>query len=81
MSVSALNDSWQSVQRVCAIAATGLAIGAFASGVAAAMTLAFVMTLDRGYLTVAFAVTALTTSVTPGPAVTMATPILPVVRA
>jgi uncharacterized membrane protein len=43
--------------------ATGLAIGAFASGVAAAMTLAFVMTLDRGYLTVAFAVTALTTSI------------------
>jgi uncharacterized membrane protein len=43
--------------------ATGLAIGAFASGVAAAMTLAFVMTLDRGYLTVAFAITALTTSI------------------
>jgi uncharacterized membrane protein len=40
-----------------------LAIGAFASGVAAAMTLAFVMVLDRGYLTVAFAVTALTTSI------------------
>jgi uncharacterized membrane protein len=40
-----------------------LAIGAFASGVAAAMTLAFVMVLDRGYLTVAFAVTALTTAI------------------
>jgi uncharacterized membrane protein len=39
-----------------------LAIGAFASGVAAAMALAFVMVLDRGYLTVAFAVTAATTS-------------------
>ena len=43
--------------------ATHLAIGAFASGVAAAMTLAFVMALDRGYLTVAFAVTALTTAI------------------
>lgn len=43
--------------------ATHLAIGAFASGVAAAMTLAFAMALDRGYLTVAFAVTALTTAV------------------
>ena len=42
---------------------THLAIGAFASGVAAAMTLAFVLVLDRGYLTVAFAITALTTSV------------------
>jgi len=40
-----------------------LAIGAFASGAAAAMTLAFVMALDRGYLTVAFAVTALTTAI------------------
>jgi uncharacterized membrane protein len=40
-----------------------LAIGAFAAGVAAAMSLAFVMVLDRGYLTVAFAVTALTTSI------------------
>jgi uncharacterized membrane protein len=43
--------------------ATHLAIGTFASGVAAAMTLAFVMALDRGYLTVAFAVTALTTAI------------------
>lgn len=43
--------------------ATHLAIGAFASGVAAAMTLAFIMALDRGYLTVAFAVTALTTAI------------------
>ena len=42
--------------------AVHLAIGAFASGVAAAMALAFVMVLDRGYLTVAFAVTAATTS-------------------
>ena len=42
--------------------ATHLATGAFASGVAAAMTLAFVMVLDRGYLTVAFAVTAFTTA-------------------
>jgi uncharacterized membrane protein len=43
--------------------ATRLVIGAFASGVAAAMALAFVMVLDRGYLTVAFAVTAFTTAV------------------
>ncbi len=43
--------------------ATGLAVGAFASGVAAAMALAFVMALDRGYLTVAFAITAFTTAV------------------
>jgi len=43
--------------------ATRLATGAFASGVAAAMTLAFVMVLERGYLTVAFAVTALTTAI------------------
>ena len=42
--------------------ATHLATGAFASGVAAAMSLAFVMVLDRGYLTVAFAVTAATTA-------------------
>jgi len=40
-----------------------LAIGAFASGVAAAMALAFVMVLDRGYLTVAFAVTAFATAI------------------
>ena len=42
--------------------ATRLATGAFAAGVAAAVTLAFVMVLERGYLTVAFAVTALTTA-------------------
>ncbi len=42
--------------------ATHLAAGAFASGVAAAMSLAFVMVLDRGYLTVAFAITAATTA-------------------
>jgi uncharacterized membrane protein len=42
---------------------TRLAVSAHASGVAAAMTLAFVMALDRGYLTVAFAVTALTTAI------------------
>jgi uncharacterized membrane protein len=40
-----------------------LAIGAYASGVAAAMALAFVMVLDRGYLTVAFAITAFTTAI------------------
>jgi uncharacterized membrane protein len=43
--------------------ATRLATGAFAAGVAAATTLAFVTVLDRGYLTVAFAVTALTTAI------------------
>src|SRR5262245_42904238 len=43
--------------------ATRLAAGAFAAGVAAAITLAFVMVLERGYLTVAFAVTALTTAI------------------
>ena len=43
--------------------AIGLVIGGFASGVAAAMALAFVMVLDRGYLTVAFAVTAFTTAI------------------
>lgn len=37
--------------------------GAFAAGTTAAMALAFTMALDRGYLTVAFAVTALTTSI------------------
>jgi uncharacterized membrane protein len=41
----------------------GLVIGAFASGVAASMALAFVMVLDRGYLTVAFAITAFTTAI------------------
>src|SRR5262245_24757546 len=44
-------------------AATGLVVGAFASSVAAAMSLAFVMVLDRGYLTVAFAITAFTTAI------------------
>ena len=43
--------------------ATRLARGAFAAGVAAAVTLAFVMAFERGYLTVAFAVTAFTTAV------------------
>ena len=43
--------------------ATRLATGAFAAGVAAAITLAFVTVLDRGYLTVAFAVTAFTTAI------------------
>ena len=43
--------------------ATRLATGAFAAAVAAAVTLAFVMVLQRGYLTVAFAVTALTTAI------------------
>jgi len=42
--------------------ASHLATGAFAAGVAAAATLAFVMVLDRGYLTVAFALTALATA-------------------
>ena len=44
-------------------AAIGLVIGAFASGVAAAMALAFVMVFDRGYLTVAFGITAFTTAI------------------
>jgi uncharacterized membrane protein len=44
-------------------APVALAIGAYASGVAAAMALAFVMVLDRGYLTVAFAITAFTTAI------------------
>jgi len=43
--------------------ATRIASGAFAAGVAAATTLAFVMVLERGYLTVAFALTALTTAI------------------
>jgi len=42
---------------------TRLALGCFAAAAAACATLAFVMVLDRGYLTVAFAVTALTTSI------------------
>jgi uncharacterized membrane protein len=43
-------------------AADRLVIGAFASGAAAAMALGFVMVLDRGYLTVALAITAFTTA-------------------
>jgi len=43
-------------------AATGLALGAFASAVAAALSLGLVMALDRGYLTVAFALTAFATA-------------------
>jgi uncharacterized membrane protein len=43
--------------------ASRLAAGAFAAGVAAAITLALVMVLERGYLTVAFAITALTTAI------------------
>ena len=43
--------------------ATGLALGAFASGVAAAVAFACVVALNRGYLTVAFAVTAFTTAI------------------
>lgn len=42
--------------------ATRLTTGAFAAAAAAAVTLAFVMVLDRGYLTVAFAATAFTTA-------------------
>jgi uncharacterized membrane protein len=42
---------------------TRFSLGAFAAGATAAATLAFVFSLDRGYLTVAFAVTALTTSI------------------
>jgi uncharacterized membrane protein len=48
--------------------ATGLALGAFASGVAAAVALAFAMALDRGYLTVAFAITAFATAIVAGAA-------------
>ncbi len=43
--------------------ATRLAAGAFAAGVAAAIVLASVMAFERGYLTVAFAITGLTTAV------------------
>lgn len=57
-----LADRFDKVAPAVKTPATHLALGAFASGVAAAMTLAFVMALDRGYLTVAFAVTALTTA-------------------
>jgi uncharacterized membrane protein len=41
---------------------TTLALGAFASATAAALALALVMALDRGYLTVAFALTAFATA-------------------
>ena len=57
-----LADRFDKIAPAVKTPATHLALGAFASGVAAAMTLAFVMALDRGYLTVAFAVTALTTA-------------------
>jgi uncharacterized membrane protein len=43
--------------------ATRLGHAAFAAGVAAAVTLALVMALERGYLTVALAVTAFTTAI------------------
>jgi uncharacterized membrane protein len=43
--------------------ATRLAAGAFAAGVAAAVSLGLVMVLERGYLTVAFALTALSTAI------------------
>lgn len=42
---------------------TYFGLGAFAAAATAAATLAFVFSLDRGYLTVAFAVTAMTTSI------------------
>jgi uncharacterized membrane protein len=44
-------------------AATGLAGAAYAASTSAAMALAFTMALDRGYLTVAFALTALATAI------------------
>jgi uncharacterized membrane protein len=53
----------RSAPRDTRTAAMSLVIGAFASGVAAAMALAFTMALDRGYLTVAFAITAFTTAI------------------
>ncbi|HEY7598288.1 MAG TPA: DUF2339 domain-containing protein, partial [Candidatus Limnocylindrales bacterium] len=56
-------DRFDKTTRASRTPAAGLAIGAFAAGVAAAMSLAFVMVLDRGYLTVAFALTAFTTSI------------------
>jgi uncharacterized membrane protein len=54
--------SFSAIAVVVRTPATRLAIGAFAAGIAAAVTLAFVMALDRGYLTVAFAVAGLTTA-------------------
>jgi len=56
-------DRFDKIAAADRTAATGLVIGAFASSVAAAVALAFVMVLDRGYLTVAFAITALTTAI------------------
>jgi uncharacterized membrane protein len=56
-------DRFDKVAAQSGAPAVRLAIGAFASGVAAAMALAFVMVLDRGYLTVAFAITAFTTAI------------------
>jgi uncharacterized membrane protein len=56
-------DRFDKIAAADRTATTGLVIGAFASSVAAAMTLAFVMVLDRGYLTVAFAITAFTTAI------------------
>jgi uncharacterized membrane protein len=48
--------------RAPATTTSRLVAGAFAAGVAAAITLALITVLERGYLTVAFAVTALTTA-------------------
>ena len=56
-------DRFDKIAAADRTAATGLVIGAFASSVAAAMALAFVMVLERGYLTVAFAITAFTTAI------------------
>jgi uncharacterized membrane protein len=55
-------DRFDNVDAAAKTDATRLGTSTFAAGVAAAMTLAFVMVLERGYLTVAFAVTALTTA-------------------
>jgi len=56
-------NRFDNIARADSTAAAGLVIGAFASSVAAAIALAFVMMLDRGYLTVAFAITAFTTAI------------------
>ena len=56
-------DRFDKIDPAARSAAIRLVIGAFASGVAAAMALAFVMVLDRGYLTVALAITAFTTAI------------------
>lgn len=55
--------SFRKIAAAARTPAIHFAYGAFAAGVAASVTVAFVMTLDRGYLTVAFAVTALTTAI------------------